>query len=178
MFTNVHLQEIILYDIVFVMVMKNKFKEFFKTKIELIIMAVFALLSVMAIQTSLFQKLDYRLYDSMLKITKEIEAHPNIVIVDVDDESLGRVGSWPWTRDILGNALIRMKEFGAKQAVFDIEYISPSSKGVNENLSDTVNKTFIDGEQAISSSISEFANGIEGGTVNAKNAHEDRKSVV
>ena len=95
MFTNVHLQEIILYDIVFVMVMKNKFKEFFKTKIELIIMAVFALLSVMAIQTSLFQKLDYRLYDSMLKITKGIEAHPNIVIVDVDDESLGRVGSWP-----------------------------------------------------------------------------------
>ena len=133
MFANVHLQKIILYDIVFVMVMKNKFKEFFKTKIELIIMAVFALLSVMAIQTSLFQKLDYRLYDSMLKITKGIEAHPNIVIVDVDDESLGRVGSWPWTRDILGNALIRMKEFGAKQAVFDIEYISPSSKGVNEN---------------------------------------------
>lgn len=178
MFANVHLQEIILYDIVFVMVMKNKFKEFFKTKIELIIMAVFALLSVMAIQTSLFQKLDYRLYDSMLKITKGIEAHPNIVIVDVDDESLGRVGSWPWTRDILGNALIRMKEFGAKQAVFDIEYISPSSKGVNENLSDTVNKTFIDGEQAISSSISEFANGIEGGTVNAKNAHEHAENLI
>lgn len=160
------------------MVIKNRFKDFFKTKIELIIMVLFALLSAAAIQTSIFQKLDYRLYDSMLKITKGIQAHPDIVIVDVDDESLGRVGSWPWTRDILGNALIRMKEFGARQAVFDIEYISPSSKGVNENLSGTIGKTFIDGESAISSSILNFADSIESGAVNAQNAREHSADLI
>ncbi|MGN0729829.1 CHASE2 domain-containing protein [Treponema sp.] len=160
------------------MVIKNKFKEFLKEKSEILVVVFLAALVALTLQTGLFQKIDYRLYDSMLKIKKGIEADSDIVIVDIDDESLGRIGSWPWTRDILGNTLIRMKEFGSKQAVFDIEYISPSSKGVNENLGNTINKAFIEGESAISDSISGFAREIESGAVNAENVQSYKSSLV
>ena len=89
-----------------------------------LVLAILVLIAIFTSKTGMFQRLDYRLYDFMLGLTKEIETTENIVLVDIDDESLGRIGAWPWTRDILGNALLRMKEFGAKTAVFDIEYLS------------------------------------------------------
>ena len=54
---------------------------------------------------NMFQKLDYRLYDFILGLSEEIETNEKIVLLDIDDESLGRIGAWPWTRDIMGNVI-------------------------------------------------------------------------
>ncbi len=127
---------------------------------------------------NMFQKLDYRLYDFILGLSEEIETNEKIVLLDIDDESLGRIGAWPWTRDIIGNVLIRMKEFGANNTVFDIEYLSPSSKGVNDNLEATVNETFANGEQQISQSVSQFAASIENGETTKYNAQQKSAQLV
>ena len=143
-----------------------------------LLLVFLVLIAIFTSKTCVFQRLDYRLYDFMLGLTKEIETTENIVLVDIDDESLGRIGAWPWTRNILGNALLRMKEFGAKTAVFDIEYLSPSTKGVNENLENTVNETFANGEIMISQSLAEFAGDIENGDVKGINAQEKASDLV
>ena len=101
-----------------------------------IVLIIFTAIAVILAKFNMFQKLDYRLYDYTLGLSKEIETNEDIVLIDIDDESLGRIGAWPWTRDIIGNSLLRMKEFGARQAIFDIEYLSSSTKGINENLED------------------------------------------
>ena len=81
----------------------------------------------------LLQKFDYRLYDLMLGLRQSPEERSELLFVEVDNDSLEALGPWPWTRDIIGNAMLRMKELGAKDAVFDIEYLSPSNIGVNKN---------------------------------------------
>ncbi|MBQ5383882.1 MAG: CHASE2 domain-containing protein, partial [Treponema sp.] len=79
------------------------------------------------------QKLDYRFYDGMLAAGHNPKADDKIVLLDIGDESINVYGEWPWTRDILGEVLIRMKELGARDAVFDIEYLMESKPGPVRN---------------------------------------------
>ncbi|MCI6443210.1 CHASE2 domain-containing protein [Treponema sp.] len=143
-----------------------------------IVLIIFTAIAVILAKFNMFQKLDYRLYDYTLGLSKEIETNEDIVLIDIDDESLGRIGAWPWTRDIIGNSLLRMKEFGARQAIFDIEYLSSSTKGINENLEETVLETFAKGEEDIANSVLDFAGSIESGNTNKANAQAKASSLM
>ncbi|WP_407399740.1 CHASE2 domain-containing protein [Treponema sp.] len=158
---------------------KNKRKNSaLSNMIGIILLAVFTGIAVLLARFDMFQRLDYRLYDYILGLSKEIETNEDIVLIDIDDESLGRIGAWPWTRDIIGDALLRMKEFGAKQAIFDIEYLSSSTKGINENLEETVLETFANGEENIATSVSNFAGDIESGIVTKVNAQQKASAMM
>jgi adenylate cyclase len=43
-----------------------------------------------------------------------------VLIVDVDDASLSKLGQWPWPRDRLAAMVDRLSEMGAAVIVFDI----------------------------------------------------------
>ena len=45
--------------------------------------------------------------------------------VGINDDDINNLGEWPWTRDILADVLIRLKELDVAAGIFDIEYISP-----------------------------------------------------
>lgn len=47
------------------------------------------------------------------------EAGDQVIIVDIDDESLRRIGQWPWPRTILADLIYRLKEMGAAVVAFD-----------------------------------------------------------
>ena len=84
------------------------------------------------------QKFDYRIYDLLLGVKNSPDVRDEILLVEADDlaasnESFQEMKTWPWPRNVFANALMRMKEFGATTAVFDIEYLSPSSLAVNED---------------------------------------------
>jgi len=84
------------------------------------------------------QKFDFRIYDLLLGFSKNPETRKEILLVEADNqstsnESFANMKTWPWPRDVFANALMRMKEFGAATAVFDIEYLAPSSLAVNED---------------------------------------------
>ncbi len=149
---------------------KDKKSSFTKKYMSFVFLGLLTIISLVLVKFDSFQKLNSRLYDFMLGKTKEIKTNEDIVIIDVDDDSLARVGSWPWTRDIFGDILIRMKEFGARQAVFDIEFISPASKGVSDDLQDKINNAFAEGEGQIASNVSAFSGEIARGSVNKGNA--------
>lgn len=89
-----------------------------------------------------FSKLDFRFYDFLIKLRPNAEAREEIVFIDIDDYSIDKLGAWPWTRDIYANTLIRMKELGAKVAVFDVEFLSPSNSFVNPNLENILQNSF------------------------------------
>lgn len=79
---------------------------------------------------NIFEKLDLRFYDVLLHLKKDPPADEKIVLAVVDEVDIDKLGDWPWRRSILADSIIRMKEFGTKSAIFDIEYISPSLKSV------------------------------------------------
>ena len=56
----------------------------------------------------------------------------------IDEADIDKLGDWPWTRNILADSIIRMKELGADTTIFDIEYISPSLKSVASNAEENI----------------------------------------
>ena len=79
----------------------------------------------------LLQKFELRVYDIFLATRPITEKAADLALVEVDDASLDKLGPWPWSRDIMSDVLLRLREAGARTAVFDIEYLSPSKVAVN-----------------------------------------------
>ena len=57
--------------------------------------------------------------------------------------------SWPWPRFVFGDAMEIFADFGARAAVFDIEFLGGSAAGVNVNKIEEVKSTFADKFQEI-----------------------------
>ncbi len=81
-----------------------------------------------------FRAADNRLYDQLLSFRPEVEQDDRFVILEIDDASIAEVGSWPWSRDVLADAMWNLKELGADRVVFDIEYIDVSPDGVDRDM--------------------------------------------
>lgn len=106
---------------------------------EFLIVVISALICLVIWKAGSFRKLDYKVYDFMLPFTKEIKSDSPILLVEIDDFAIEQVGDWPWTRDIMGNALLRMKDLGADRVVFDIEYLSSSNLALNQKTLSKLN---------------------------------------
>ena len=99
-------------------------------KADYIVFAALGLLFFVFTATGVFTKLDFRLYDFLLGCVKEPARAENIVHINIDDDSIAEFGEWPWSRNIIADNIIRLKELGAERVVFDVEYLSPSALGV------------------------------------------------
>ena len=115
-----------------------------------------------------FQKLDYRLYDSYSHLKKEPELNENIMLLKIDDPSIRALGEWPWTRDVIADALLRMKEFDVDSAIFDIEYISPSKNGIAPAAEENVTSSILGTEDEVITLIDELTSSIESGYYTAE----------
>jgi adenylate cyclase len=81
-----------------------------------------------------FEAVERRVYDMLLHVRPAVSENPSILLIDVDDTSIAKVGTWPWGRNIMADGLITMREFGASYAVFDIEYVDKAPLGVNSEV--------------------------------------------
>ena len=59
--------------------------------------AVFALLGLF----DFWRPLEYRLYDVFLHLKPAVKESSSIVLLDVDDPSIVKAGSWPWPRGLM-----------------------------------------------------------------------------
>ena len=72
---------------------------------------VFALLFIVASINGVdfLQRLEYRAYDAGLRAARpNLGAVERIALVTIDDESIRRIGPWPWPRNILGEVIVRL----------------------------------------------------------------------
>lgn len=102
--------------------------------------------------TTAFDKLDYRLYDQILHMKNDPEMSDQIAVIAIDDADINKLGEWPWSRDILADTIINLKEMNPKAVVFDIEYISPSKLALAKNSLQKINEK-IDNTYDISQQI-------------------------
>lgn len=124
--------------------------------------ALFSLLQL----TSIFQNAELAVYDIFLRLRPERERTKQLVLLDVDDTAVAQVGEWPWPRSVMAAGLLRLKEFGAAGAVFDIEYINSSPKGVDtlylqRGLDQDFQRSFGD----IASNVSDLFNAMAAGQI-------------
>jgi adenylate cyclase len=95
----------------------------------------------------IFQSLEDRFYDFFLRFRQEREHTQSVVFLDVDDDAIAYNGVFPWPRSVTADGLLRLKEFGARSAIFDIEFIDRGPQGVdslylNQGLSSDFSRSF------------------------------------
>ena len=142
--------------------MKNK-NLFISFGIKIIVFLLFGVL----FYTGVFTKLDFRLYDTLLARRKEPVVDKNIMLVKIDDPSIKELGEWPWGRDIIADALLRMKELGAYSAIFDIEYISPTKNGIAPAAEQKIFKQVYATEDTVNELIGQLSAAIKAGYIKA-----------
>jgi len=69
-------------------------------------------------------RLEHLAYDLRLRLLLEEhpEPHPDILIVSVDEESLARIGRWPWPRTRIAELLERLADAGAAVIALDMVF--------------------------------------------------------
>lgn len=109
---------------------------------------------------NLFEKLDYRLYDALFHLRKEPVKNEKILLVNIDDPSILALGEWPWSRDVIADALLRMRELGADTTIFDIEYISPSKNGISPSAEEKIADNLYATNDNINELINQFSKAV------------------
>ncbi|WP_461255596.1 CHASE2 domain-containing protein [Treponema sp. R80B11-R83G3] len=89
--------------------------------------AVFSLLYLVGALTSM----EDSLYDFFLRFRANREHIDSVVFLDVNDQAIAYYGFFPWPRSITADGLLRLKEYGARAVIFDIEYIDRGPQGVD-----------------------------------------------
>lgn len=81
---------------------------------------VFALLAV-----SPPSQVDNVLYDVLARANTR-PADDSILIVDIDDRSLARMGAWPWSRDTHARMIDQLSQADARAIVYDVLFSQPA----------------------------------------------------
>ncbi len=82
------------------------------------------LLTALAAWLGWFWRLDQTLYDASLSL-RQRPAPQEVVIVAIDQQSLDRIGRWPWRRAIHATLLDQLTAAGAKGVAMDILLAEP-----------------------------------------------------
>jgi adenylate cyclase len=69
---------------------------------------------------ALLTRLDYGVYDTLLRWAGTDSPDGRVAIVDVDERSLSSIGQWPWRRDVVGRLIARIRELGAATIALDM----------------------------------------------------------
>lgn len=84
-----------------------------------------------------FRNIDNSLVDAIHSI-KERTASKNVVVVEIDANSLNKFGIWPWPRSIIGQVVTNLSNAGASKIAIDIDYSTKSSPAQDEFLASAI----------------------------------------
>ena len=74
----------------------------------------------------LFTTLDNKVYDLFLRAIPSLTENKSVLLVNIDDDSIEQVGLFPWTRDVMADAIVFLREMGATTVEFDLNYLDKS----------------------------------------------------
>jgi len=71
-------------------------------------------------------QLDSIIYDTRVRLTMPQTLDEHIVILDIDEKSLGKLGRWPWSRDKMAALIDKLfNEYGVVMVGFDVVFAEP-----------------------------------------------------
>ena len=76
-------------------------------------------------QPACLSRIDDGLYDRTVRAAGSRPTSGRVVIVDVDEKSLAKVGQWPWPRTRVAALVDRLRDFGAATVAIDIVFAEP-----------------------------------------------------
>jgi len=84
-------------------------------------------------QVWLITQLDNIIYDARLKLTMPRGVDNRIVILDIDEKSLGEIGQWPWKRNVMADLMTKLfDKYGIAVVGFDVVWAErDTSSGID-----------------------------------------------
>jgi adenylate cyclase len=93
---------------------------------------IFAGLSVIAVMMTTrillpdtFARLQLFVFDTLQRAEPWEKISPEVRILDIDDESLKRLGQWPWPRSTLAKLVVALQDLGAQSIALDMVLAEP-----------------------------------------------------
>lgn len=107
---------------------------FYKTGVSVVFVLVFVLLIFLADQFNFFEDHELGFLDLRLHMRPVQTAHPDIVLVDVDDESINRIGHWPWPRSYHALLLKVLSSYRPRLVLYDVLFTEVSTQPNEDDL--------------------------------------------
>lgn len=82
---------------------------------------------------------EHRTYDLRSMLSQKTVPSP-VVIVTIDDESLKKIGSWPWPRAYIAHAINRLNDYGAKVMGINILYAEADRNPALKEIKNIIKK--------------------------------------
>ena len=121
------------------------------TGIVLLILLVF-----FKIQDSNFvMKVENIAYDAYQSLFIKKDNYDGVVIVDIDEKSIGEIGQFPWRRDVFAKLINRLDQYGSSVIAFDIFFSEEDKQNPKKILEEfnIENDKVIDSDQQLLESI-------------------------
>src|SRR5690349_3941897 len=101
--------------------------------ISLALFFVFLLHTSGVFPSRLLTTIENLTYDNRLRLSTATTVDPRIVIVDIDEKSMGAEGQWPWPRDKLGRLVTELFDtYRIKVLGFDMVFPEPDRQSGRE----------------------------------------------
>ena len=79
-----------------------------------------AILALLSVSSRPYQILELKALDARFALKGMQQAAGPIVHIDIDDQSLSKIGRWPWPRSYHAQLTQILKECGARQILWDV----------------------------------------------------------
>jgi len=111
----------------------SKFKKSLKPTVpQWLALALLAgVIALRVIDPTAIQMLRVRTFDLYQQIKPRPQTPGMVTIVDIDEESLRRLGQWPWPRTMVSDMLERLTNMGALAIGFDVVFAEPDRMSPN-----------------------------------------------
>lgn len=109
-----------------------------------LVFLLMALVSSLAIFTvdlapfSFFHNVDLKMKDLRLLLRGLITPPSSVVIVAIDNKSVKEIGRWPWSREIIGDLITGMGDYGVKVAALDVVFSEPQNRDSDNALAESI----------------------------------------
>ena len=77
---------------------------------------------LLASETVWMRAVEYLGYDAAMRWSPSRKASPDVVVVAIDDNSVARLGPWPWNRDILASAQRQLIRASPRAVAYTISF--------------------------------------------------------
>ncbi|MFA6004366.1 MAG: CHASE2 domain-containing protein, partial [Elusimicrobiota bacterium] len=84
-----------------------------------------ALLAVRVSGWSWIEEVQHKTFDMFQRVRPRAYEPAPVRVIDIDDESLARLGQWPWPRTLVARLVRRLNELGAAVVSFDVVFAEP-----------------------------------------------------
>lgn len=81
-----------------------------------------------------FEALELKFYDIRMSLKNISDTSDDIVIVDIDEDSIKNIGRWPWSRAVIAQCIDKINEVNPKVIGMNIMYNEPEESSALEQI--------------------------------------------